>query len=150
VNKLGVRLLDFGLARMDTPDSTVTMAVMGTPAYMSPEQWADEPADARSDIYALGCALYEILTGKRSPQQGRYPEHHRDVPGERPGRQVAVRAGCAAGPGVGGTRSPPSGGSSIALGIKDSPRRSHAAARGAGRAWMGGLESNPARGSLSD
>jgi serine/threonine-protein kinase len=73
VNKLGVKLLDFGLARMDAPGSTVTMAVMGTPAYMSPEQWEGKPVDARSDIYAFGCVLYEMLTGKRVPQHGRQP-----------------------------------------------------------------------------
>ena len=70
VTKAGVKLLDFGLARMAaSPDETMTMAVMGTPAYMAPEQWDGKPGDARSDIYALGCVLYEMMTGKRvSPQ----------------------------------------------------------------------------------
>jgi serine/threonine-protein kinase len=69
VAKAGVKLLDFGLARtapLTANDETVTMAVMGTPAYMSPEQWEGKPGDARSDIYALGCVLYEMLTGKRA------------------------------------------------------------------------------------
>jgi hypothetical protein len=69
VTKPGVKLLDFGLARIATsPDETMTMAVMGTPAYMAPEQWDGKPGDARSDIYAFGCVLYEILTGKRARQ----------------------------------------------------------------------------------
>jgi Tol biopolymer transport system component/predicted Ser/Thr protein kinase len=72
VTKAGVKLLDFGLARIAaSPDETMTMAVMGTPAYMAPEQWDGKPGDARSDIYALGCVLYEILTGKRVlPERG--------------------------------------------------------------------------------
>jgi Tol biopolymer transport system component/predicted Ser/Thr protein kinase len=71
VTKLGVKLLDFGLARVDSPDATVTMAAVGTPAYMPPEQWEGKPGDARSDIYSLGCVLYEMLTGKHVPQQER-------------------------------------------------------------------------------
>ena len=69
VTKNGVKLLDFGLARLgsSTGDSTVTMGeVAGTPAYMAPEQWDGKPGDSRSDIYAFGCVLFEILTGKRA------------------------------------------------------------------------------------
>jgi serine/threonine-protein kinase len=70
VTKTGVKLLDFGLARIAaSPYETVTMAVMGTPAYMAPEQWEGKPGDARSDIYAFGCVLYEMLTGKRAAQE---------------------------------------------------------------------------------
>ena len=71
VTNAGVKLLDFGLARIAaSPDETMTMAVMGTPAYMAPEQWEGKPGDARSDIYAFGCVFYEMLTGKRtSPEQ---------------------------------------------------------------------------------
>ena len=69
----GVKLLDFGLARVTagTENPTLTSAgeVMGTPAYMAPEQWEGKPADARSDVYAFGCVLHEMLTGKRAAQE---------------------------------------------------------------------------------
>jgi serine/threonine protein kinase len=63
-----VKVMDFGLARSlsDTTSSTVPGAVLGTPAYMSPEQAAGKPADQRSDIYALGLILYEMFTGRRA------------------------------------------------------------------------------------
>jgi serine/threonine protein kinase/tetratricopeptide (TPR) repeat protein len=59
------KLLDFGLARPaahDLAHSGLEMA--GTPAYMSPEQWRGEPPDVRSDIWALGLLLFELLTGE--------------------------------------------------------------------------------------
>jgi serine/threonine-protein kinase len=60
------KLMDFGLARMRLADhKTTTGMVLGTPRYMSPEQIAGEPVDARSDIFSLGIVLYESLTGTR-------------------------------------------------------------------------------------
>jgi eukaryotic-like serine/threonine-protein kinase len=59
-----VVVMDFGLARsMEASGMTQTGAVMGTPAYMSPEQAKGEPVDARSDIFALGIIAYQMLTG---------------------------------------------------------------------------------------
>jgi serine/threonine protein kinase len=60
------KVLDFGLAKLrdNTAELTLTQAgaVMGTPYYMSPEQWRGESLDARSDVYSLGAMLYEMLT----------------------------------------------------------------------------------------
>ena len=73
IAKSGVKVLDFGLARSGQ-DETVTAShmIMGTPAYMAPEQREGKPADARTDIYSFGCVLYEMLTGARvGPQRRR-------------------------------------------------------------------------------
>ena len=65
-----VVLTDFGIARvMNIPSYTVTNAIIGTPAYMSPEQARGKPVDKSSDIYSLGVILYELLTGQ-TPFEG--------------------------------------------------------------------------------
>jgi predicted Ser/Thr protein kinase len=67
-------IMDFGLARRGEQDPrlTATGAILGTPAYMSPEQARGEPSGQSSDIYSLGVILYELLTG-RLPFQGGVP-----------------------------------------------------------------------------
>ena len=66
VAKSGIKVLDFGMAK-SIEDETLTVAseVMGTPAYVSPEQRQGKPADPRSDIWSFGCVLHEMLTGSR-------------------------------------------------------------------------------------
>lgn len=64
-------LTDFGIARVLGSELTGSMLI-GTPAYMSPEQAGGQPLDARSDIYALGVVLFEIITG-REPYQAETP-----------------------------------------------------------------------------
>jgi tRNA A-37 threonylcarbamoyl transferase component Bud32 len=60
-----VKVVDFGIARAATDDTlTQTGVVLGTASYLSPEQARGEGVDARSDIYSLGCVLYEMLTGR--------------------------------------------------------------------------------------
>ena len=73
-----VKLLDFGLAKLTTPDDAIASAnteqqdltgpgvVLGTMRYMSPEQIEGRPVDARTDIFAFGAVLYEMLTGRRA------------------------------------------------------------------------------------
>jgi Tol biopolymer transport system component len=86
ITKQGVKLLDFGLAKLSATNSGVIAAaglsaaaeqatlaaltgahtVVGTPQYMAPEQIEGREVDARTDIFAFGCVLYELLTGHRA------------------------------------------------------------------------------------
>jgi predicted Ser/Thr protein kinase len=69
----GVKVVDFGIAQIEGPEATrLTRAgsMLGTPAYMAPEQLLGQTVDARADIYAWGIVLSEMLTG-RHPLQGR-------------------------------------------------------------------------------
>jgi eukaryotic-like serine/threonine-protein kinase len=67
INRAGaVKVMDFGIARAlgEGQNVTQTAAVIGTAQYLSPEQARGEPVDARSDVYAVGCVLFELLTGE--------------------------------------------------------------------------------------
>ena len=71
-----VKVLDFGLAKLTAPDGTFAATptsslsgtreglLAGTPAYMSPEQARGKPVDKRTDVWAFGCVLFEMLTGR--------------------------------------------------------------------------------------
>jgi serine/threonine-protein kinase len=60
-----LRLTDFGIARAEDPSQTLDTAIYGTPQYMAPEQVQGRALDARTDVFALGVLLYEMLTGRR-------------------------------------------------------------------------------------
>jgi serine/threonine protein kinase len=76
VTKAGIKVLDFGLAKVaqgadsaaQADTATASQTIVGTPAYMSPEQCEGKPCDARTDIFALGLVLYEMAVGKRAFQ----------------------------------------------------------------------------------
>ena len=80
-----IKLMDLGIARgLDGEDITRTSSILGTAGYVSPEQARGEPVDHRSDIYSLGCVLYEMLTG-RQPFEADNPvavayQHVHDAP----------------------------------------------------------------------
>jgi serine/threonine-protein kinase len=65
-----VKVTDFGISRINTSELTLAGRVVGTPAYMSPEQCLGEAVDHRSDLFSVGSLLYELLSGSR-PFQGR-------------------------------------------------------------------------------
>jgi serine/threonine protein kinase len=73
ITRSGVKVLDFGVAQMPGGEDPSTGAVVGTLAYMSPSQWNGNPADARSDIFALGLVLYEMATGERPSRSSPAP-----------------------------------------------------------------------------
>ena len=85
-----VKVMDFGIARAATDDTlTQTGLILGTASYLSPEQSRGDPVDHRSDVYSLGCVVYEMLAG-RPPFSGDSPlsvayKHVHDQP-EAPSR----------------------------------------------------------------
>ena len=60
-----VKVADFGIARLETSTLTQAGSVLGTPSYMSPEQFMGQTVDGRSDIFSAGVVLYQFLTGER-------------------------------------------------------------------------------------
>jgi serine/threonine-protein kinase len=80
-----VKLLDFGIAKLQEAEGrkSITGEFVGTPAYMSPEQIRGDPLDARSDLYSVGCLLFELVTG-RQPFDGPTPYSILTQHGEAP------------------------------------------------------------------
>lgn len=104
------KILDFGLAKApkkadpvagedsiaptaksDAWDSTETGRLLGTPAYMSPEQVRGECADHRSDIFSFGCVLYEMLSGRRPFKAETVVETMRAILKEEPAELIQIR-----------------------------------------------------------
>ncbi|WP_062212976.1 serine/threonine-protein kinase [Streptomyces sp. NBRC 109706] len=86
-----IKVLDFGIARFMAA-TTKSSQVMGTLAYMPPERFAEHPGDARSDLYALGCVLHELLTGHTPFESGgpvAMMTAHLGTPPTPPGRHRA-------------------------------------------------------------
>jgi pSer/pThr/pTyr-binding forkhead associated (FHA) protein len=88
--QLALKIGDFGLASLNDAANRDTQAgtIMGTPAYMSPEQCRGVPLDGRSDLYALGVILYEIATGRqpfmiRSMQEAVFKHNYEPPPTPR-------------------------------------------------------------------
>lgn len=78
-------LMDFGISRLLETDQRLTKTdeVLGTPAYMAPEQWISSDIDGRVDVYALGVLAFELLTGKlpfEGPLHQLFTKHHSEAP----------------------------------------------------------------------
>jgi serine/threonine protein kinase len=94
-----VKLVDFGIAKSADSKAlnlTMTGEVVGTPKYMSPEQCMGKELDARSDIYALGCVMYEAFTGKPPFDADTFYEmvrqHVDDLPSRVPFRKLSLNS----------------------------------------------------------
>jgi eukaryotic-like serine/threonine-protein kinase len=98
-----VKVLDFGLAKLreaavadasasPTLSRTASGWVLGTPGYMAPEQLRGRPADERSDIFAVGCVLYELVSGRPAFERPTVPEAMAAILNEEPPELTDVPA----------------------------------------------------------
>jgi eukaryotic-like serine/threonine-protein kinase len=88
-----IKITDFGIARIEDPEATQqTQAgeILGTPAYMSPEQVLSQPVDGRSDLFSLGVVLYELATGKRPFRGENIAAMFRNITGEDPPEPMKI------------------------------------------------------------
>jgi serine/threonine protein kinase len=74
-----LKIADFGVARAEDSGATQTGVVLGTPAYMAPEQLAGAPASPAGDLYSLGAVLFELLTSRRPVEAGSLGEWLRRI-----------------------------------------------------------------------
>jgi len=80
----GIKVMDFGLAKLYSSSATGPTNVIGTPYYMSPEVWGSAPLDGRADIFSLGVTIYEALTGRMPFTGDRLPTVMRKILEEAP------------------------------------------------------------------
>ncbi|KAK3267436.1 hypothetical protein CYMTET_24005, partial [Cymbomonas tetramitiformis] len=73
-SELIIKLGDFGVSRMLSVNTLAAQTVVGTPYYMSPELVSGKPYNQKSDVWSVGCILYELLTGKRAFQGSSLPQ----------------------------------------------------------------------------
>ena len=88
-----IKLLDFGIAKLETSELTATGEVMGTPSYMSPEIFSGGVADGRSDLFSLGVVIYQLLTGRKPFEGGSVSRTIYRVLHEEPASPSSLRAG---------------------------------------------------------
>jgi len=129
----GLKILDFGIARVDDTALTGSQGTLGTVAYMAPEQIRSEPLDGRADLWALGVLLYEMLTGRRPFEGEREIAIAHAIVHTNPVRPAALRPGI--GPGL----------DALVLGLLAKQPGNRPASADAVAAELAGLASQPAR-----
>src|SRR5262245_39104987 len=87
------KIMDFGVAKLDSSKLTSQGEVLGSPAYMAPEQALEARVDTRSDLFALGSVLYEALTAKRAFGGGTFSQILMRLAYENPAPPSAIVAG---------------------------------------------------------
>jgi serine/threonine-protein kinase len=87
-----VKITDFGIARIESSTLTQVGAVIGTPSYMSPEQFRGDSVDGRSDLFAVGILLYQMITGVR-PFSGAASAVMHQIINDTPAAPSALRPG---------------------------------------------------------
>jgi serine/threonine-protein kinase len=88
-----IKLLDFGIAKLETSELTATGEFMGTPNYMSPEIFSGRVADGRSDLFSLGVVIYQLLTGRKPFEGGSVSRTIYRVLHEEPASPSSLRPG---------------------------------------------------------